>query len=73
VILGTQTVRACDVCAGLGLVQGDVHCPEVRVSGTVCVLNPGDPGYAEARARIDEEERLREERDSLPRLRGHGP
>lgn len=53
----TSEVLDCDVCLGSGRVAGSVTCPQVRVSGTVSVLNPGDPGYAEARARKDQEER----------------
>lgn len=60
VVKNTSRVRACDVCDGEGRVQGHVVCQEVRVSGTVSVLNPGDPGYDEARRRLDEEERNEE-------------
>lgn len=60
-IAGTQVVHECDVCRGAKVVALDVLCPEVRVAGTISVLNPGDPGYAEARERLDREERERHE------------
>lgn len=59
-IAGTSAVHDCGVCTGSGLVGLQVTCPEVRVKGTICVLNPGDPGYAEARERLDREEREHE-------------
>lgn len=66
VIARTSVVHDCDVCHGAKQVQGDVTCPKARVSGTVHVLNPGDPGYAERRAELDaEEERQREAHRSL--------
>lgn len=57
VIAGTSEVLDCDVCGATGVVQGHVTCPQVRVSGRIHVLNPGDPGYAEARAKKDQEEK----------------
>lgn len=54
VIARTSEVLECDVCAGAGAVQGHVHCPRVRVSGTVHVLNPGDPGYDEKKRELEE-------------------
>lgn len=52
----TESVEVCDVCAGrktLTLEQGELNLPEVRISGTVHVINPGDPGYEEAKARLE--------------------
>jgi DnaJ-class molecular chaperone len=54
VIRKTSEVLACDVCGGSGSVQGSVSCSPARVSGTVHVLNPGDPGYDEAKRRLEE-------------------
>lgn len=59
VVAKTQSVRDCDNCAGLGRVTSGSTAalfPPPRVRGTVRVLNPGDPGYDEARRRAEEEE-----------------
>jgi len=56
VVNRTSKVRTCDVCRGSGRVQGDVTCPPVRYSGTVHVINPGDPGYEEAKRRLEQHE-----------------
>jgi DnaJ-class molecular chaperone len=52
VLAGTSKVQTCDVCRGYGTVPGSLTCPQVRVSGTIHVLNPGDPGYEEAKSKL---------------------
>ena len=57
-LLTTESrVRTCNVCRGSGKVQGLVSCPQVNISGTVRVINPGDPGFAEAKRRLEERKR----------------
>jgi len=55
VLAGTSEVGPCDVCGGATRVALDVLCPSVRVSGTVRVLNPGDPGYEERKRELEEQ------------------
>jgi len=52
ILTDTSQVLACATCGGTGLVQAFLVCPEVKVSGTIHVVNPGDPGYEEARQRM---------------------
>lgn len=60
----TSEVKTCDICQGAKQVDGAVTCPPVRVSGTVHVLNPGDPGYDEKKREL--EERENEARRAMP-------
>jgi DnaJ-class molecular chaperone len=67
VLAGTSKVQTCDVCRGSGVVAGSVTCPQVRVSGTIHVLNPGDPGYDEAKSKLPPKSTI-----ACPRCDGSG-